>query len=245
MTINESIKLKLLLGSPFQIDNICSIKPLTLRQIVEIGHDKYNYYLSNLTAEVEDYNIPNIDSSQYTYWDVLVTNMIHGDISYYQMIIEAINLFVGDRVEFDRENGWFCTKEKNIRKEIKEINKEIFDEIRQVLRWQNCIEKKSQEKMANSKAEEIRQKILKGRQELNKKNKNEVTFDDLISVLAAHGNNLNILNIWDLTMYQFNNQFNRMQMIEDYDINIRYLLAGAKGDDIKLKHYIRPINANI
>ena len=42
-------------------------------------------------------------------------------------------------------------------------------------------------------------------------------------------------------MYQFNNQFNRMQMIEDYDINIRSLLAGADSKKIQLKHYIRPI----
>jgi hypothetical protein len=106
---------------------------------------------------------------------------------------------------------------------------------------QNCISKKDEIKTANAKAEEIKNKILKGQQLLNKKMGLDVSFGDLVSVLAANGNNLNIINIWDLTMYQFNNQFARMQMIEDYDLNIRSLLAGAKKEDIQLKHYIRKI----
>jgi hypothetical protein len=74
--------------------------------------------------------------------------------------------------------------------------------------------------------------------------KSKVTLYDLISIHASNSQNLNIKDIWNLTYFQFNNQFLVTQNIEDYHINIRALLAGAKSSDVNLKHYIRPVDFN-
>lgn len=238
--MDTSIKLKLLAGIPLNINDICVIKPLTLGQITNIGYKKYNIYLSNLVADITDFKIPDMDLSKYTYWDILMSNMYYGDDKYIDMILEAFSIFLDNKnIYYSKKESLFYINENKI------IDKNIFSQIQEILKWQNCIEKKDEPKLANSKAEEIRRKILKGKQDLLKKENMEITFEDLVSVLAANGNNLNILNIWDLNMYQFNNQFNRMKMIEDYDIGIRSLLAGATGEDVKPKYYIRPIDANI
>lgn len=238
--MDESVKLKLLAGLPFNIDNICILKPLTLLEIASVGYDKYNLYLSNLVADVSDFKIPNIDLTQYSYWDILISNMYHADEEYSNMILNAMKLFLKEDIFFARCTCLFYIRNN---KQYKIIDKNIFELIRNNLKIQNCVDKNDNEefKPANSKAEEIRQKILKGRQKIN--GSNNISFEDLVSTLAANGNGLNISNIWNLTIYQFNNQFARMQMIEDYDINIRQLLAGAKKEDVQLKHYIRPIES--
>lgn len=41
---------------------------------------------------------------------------------------------------------------------------------------------------------------------------------NIISALAAHHNSLNIINIWDLTVYQLNDQFKRQRYIDYYHI---------------------------
>ena len=64
---------------------------------------------------------------------------------------------------------------------------------------------------------------------------------DLISVLASKHNNLNIMNIWELNYFQFNDQFQRMQLIENYDMSVRQLLAGVDKKHVNLEHYIKKI----
>src|SRR5690606_21994752 len=68
-----------------------------------------------------------------------------------------------------------------------------------------------------------------------------IEFADLVSVLAAKHPNLNIVNVWELTYFQFNNQFQRMQLIESYDFGVRQILAGFDKDKVKLQHYIKKI----
>lgn len=229
--MNESVKLKLLAGVPLIVEDIV-IKPLTLYEIAEIGYENYNSYLMNLVADVSDFKIPNVDLTNYDYYDILVNNMLYGDENYRSFIYEALRIFLKEDYLFNCETLVFESK-------LHIIDRNKFNNIKNVLMSQNCVEKKEKLKMANSHAEQILQKMLKGRQQIG--GNNTINFDDLVSTLAANQTGLNIKTIWELTMFQFNNQFSRMQMIEDYDINIRQLLAGAKKEDIQLRHYINPI----
>lgn len=251
--MNESTKIKLLAGLPLEFDNIY-VPPLKLIQIADCkikhqnkedqkfdGYELYNYYLMNLTADSSDFNFnDDVDISKIGIGDIILSGMYNADDKYRVFIIDALEFFLQDEVRFIPKQGCFCIgKDEN----ISILFKDNFEKFKEILIQQNCVNKNQDDgmKMANSKAEEIRQKILKGKSKLKNK-KNEVTFNDLISVLASNGENgLNILNIWNLTIYQFQDQFARMQMIEDFDMNFRQLLAGAKKEDVDLKHYIRPI----
>jgi hypothetical protein len=54
--MHDDINLKLLAGLPLEIDNICSVYPLKLKDISSIGYSKYNLYLMNLIAEPKDFD---------------------------------------------------------------------------------------------------------------------------------------------------------------------------------------------
>jgi hypothetical protein len=241
--LSDDVKLKLLAGLGFDVDGIGMIEPLKLIDIVKIGYSKYEMMLGNLIFDVEDLKNEDLDINNLDTFTIIASNILYGKSDEYtKMILDAFKFFLKREVSIfnDGVNFGFMIGQDSF------IDKYAFEDIKKILKWQNCVKKESDEfaNCINSKAEEIKQKILKGRKSLVS-DKEQIHFSDLVSAVAAHGNNnLNIINIWDITMYQFNNQFARMQMIEDYDINIRSLLAGAKSEDIKLTYYIRKINAN-
>ena len=91
------------------------------------------------------------------------------------------------------------------------------------------------------------EKRRKARERLNKAKNNDsdgerLTLDDLVSIVCANGNGINIFNVWDLSFYAFNDQFNRMKMFDDYQISVQSLLAGADPNEIELKHWMSKIS---
>ena len=70
-----------------------------------------------------------------------------------------------------------------------------------------------------------------------------LSFLDLVASLAAKGNGLNALNVWNLTYYAFNDQFKRMQAIEEYEQAMGAIQAGADPKKIKVEHWIKNIQS--
>jgi hypothetical protein len=66
---------------------------------------------------------------------------------------------------------------------------------------------------------------------------------DLISIYAE-AEHVNLEDIFQYDLYQFNNQFNRMKIFKDYEVNIQALLAGAKSDEIEFQHWLSKIKLN-
>ena len=54
MILTDTEILKFLRGSPVFIDDICAIFPATLGEIVDIGYDNFQRYLSIITATKPD-----------------------------------------------------------------------------------------------------------------------------------------------------------------------------------------------
>jgi len=78
--------------------------------------------------------------------------------------------------------------------------------------------------------------------EVLNKDTEQPNFEDLISSVANFdGNGLNIINIWDLNVYQFYEQLQRGQMKEQYRWNLQQLLVGVNPDNIKLESYLKNI----
>ena len=98
----------------------------------------------------------------------------------------------------------------------------------------------------------LKEKMLKGRrdrEEAKKKAKRqsgekELELSDLIASLAIGSNTYNMSNVWDLTYYAFQDQLKRMSWREEFDINTRASLAGAKLDKNKLSHWIKSMTFN-
>jgi hypothetical protein len=91
--------------------------------------------------------------------------------------------------------------------------------------------------MLQQKMQSNRQKIRRLKNE-QLENQDAPTFYDLVSSLCSHANGIHIFNVFDLNIFQFNDQFYRMKLVSDYELNIQALLHGADSKHIKLKHWI-------
>ena len=97
----------------------------------------------------------------------------------------------------------------------------------------------------------LKEKMLEGRKkrrEAKKKKKSgeggELEFSDLVASLTIGSNSYNMSNIWELSYYAFQDQLKRMSWHEEFDINTRASLAGAKLDKNKLSHWIKTMSFN-
>lgn len=245
----ENLNLKFLANEPIEIINIGKVYPLTLREIARIGENKYYQYLNILGIDPEQYLKETKEQDEIlknlSSFDILMMYCLYNDsltLDIKNMILEAIRLFFKEEVSFTlmETNPLFYFGEIQ---DGRFITRENYENIKDIILKQNCYKKKKEEefKPANEAATKLVEKIKAMR---NKRPETNLTLFDLISVLAANSNNLNILTVWELSMFQFNDQFNRMQMIEDFEININSLLHGADSKKINLKHYIRKIDTN-
>lgn len=231
-------ELRMQKGIPIETSFGLKIAPITIGQIVLIGYDYYRECLSILCAKKSDYeNLdPNCDLSEL---DILKHNLIYSTEDIFSnKVYKAISTLLQSDIFLSENFDLYLEQDEKMFL----INNSEFAEIKAILMDQNALNSSEDDsgiegEMANSKADEIRKKILKGRAQLSK-NKDEVLFSDLVDVLCAKGNGITPFNVWDLSYYMFNLQFRRMQMIEDFDLNIRYLIAGADSDKVKLRYYV-------
>ncbi len=85
--------------------------------------------------------------------------------------------------------------------------------------------------------------VARRRDELKKKqhqdsdgdDEKDIDFYDILSAISSKSYGINELNVPDLTVYQVYRKFKRMEIIDQYDISIKSILAGAK--DVKLTHW--------
>ena len=235
----DNFKLTLFAKLPIYLDGIPIYSP-TIKEIAEVTEDCYSMFISISTITRDRLKIKN----ELSNYDVL-KDWLLADKNNLFLFMDA--LFFWTKIQFNvnvRENNelyFYYEKIINEQRVRYELNSSNYDQFVEIIKFANCI--KNEETKPKGKAVlEIEEKIRiakeKINQKLNKKDK-ELNIYDLTSVLAANGNGLNALNVVDLNIFMFQDQFQRMQIIEDYDIQIRSLLAGAEIKDIK--HYTRKL----
>lgn len=231
------LNLNLLSGDPIPIEDVCSIYPLTLRQIKNLSTTIYNKYLGVTCIDVND-----IQKALNTAEDIDVFETIYfsckGNDEYKDIIFKAFKCFL-------REEIGLCDYGFHLGNENKIIHKGNYSDIIKIIKLQNClVEKKEVEKYkpANERARKMLEQMKKNEEELNKvKSKDSLTLHDLISIFAAYSENINILNVWDMTFYQFNDQFNRLKIMKEYDCNLQILMhCDTSKNKIDLKHWLSP-----
>lgn len=239
--INKGYISKLLANLPFNIDGI-NIRAKTLREIfsLEDAEDTHYRYLNILILDPKN-AYENFDD-KFTTYDLLKAFMINSTESEKEFIMESLKYFIDEEIKFayipEKDVAIFYLRDKL-------ITSEMYEKIKEVLMYQNCIEVKKIEPKKESKESEkvrkLKEKIegLKSKVKEIKKNKDsDLTINDYISSFVSYSKNYNMLNVWDLTLYQFYDQLKRLQLVSEYDINMQALLHGASSKDIKIKHFI-------
>lgn len=232
------IKGKLLAGLPILVDKTL-IYPLTLKEIFGYGYMNYQKNLWVFTEKIDDIfkDIPEEYKALNTF-DIFLN--FEGDN---ENFISSLKLFF-------KENTIIINKQIQI---IALPNKQIIDrnnwiKFCEVINLQNNINKRDEKEQYNPKsarAKEIAEKLKKAKEKINKvkaKNNEDLDLLDLISAFASYNKNINILDVWNMTIYQFNDQFQRMQLWNDYDISIQSLLHGADSNKVDIKHFVCKLN---
>lgn len=233
-------------GVPIEIPDTCFVYSPTLRQIAEIGAKNFYSCLNLLTLDKEDVDeffkeqgMENVDITPFRF---TLLNA-HQDSEFLNNLKDAFKLFL-----HEEEIYVLMENEAIILGDLKEnriINSEKFDTICSIIRRANSVDKASSEERmdnpSNSKAAEIIRKIKEGKKVREKNKSSDLSFLDLVASLAAKGNGLNALNVWDLTYYAFNDQFKRMQAIEDYEQSLHALQSGADPKKVKLEYWVKNI----
>ena len=86
-----------------------------------------------------------------------------------------------------------------------------------------------------------RERVRKAKAAKAAQEKTDMKMSDLIGSMALNDCGLNIANIWDITYYAFHDQLKRMGWRDQFNINQKAALAGAKINKSQLKHWMRSI----
>lgn len=264
------LEMKLLNGSILFCGNI-PIHRLTLEQMTEFGYFKSQRLLNLLTLK-DDYTKKcfekDVENSTYNliYYTMLdeIYKIKNNELDF-QNIEDVDNLLClslpsflmlifQSEVTFDVNDGFVIENKNSVNVEDKYfyLNESNFNNFRDLLRYRNCLSDIDEEidgenpsnemaKMLLEKRRKLRQKLKKSKQNSND-DESALSIADLISIFAE-SRKLPLQDVYkNYDIYQFNNQFNRLKIMEDYQVNIQILLAGAKSEDVKLQHWLTKIN---
>lgn len=228
-------KLRLMANLPIYVDGIPIYSP-TLLEIADKGQQQYILNMNYCTVSKEQIEVK-LDKEIEDY-DVLLS-MIYNHGEFLNYFLEA--LFYFTKMDFavassivDRDIVFVNIKGDAI------LHRNNYHTFMKIIKYVNCIDEPDMEELDefDRLLLEREKKVL----EAQNKNVERPNFEDLISAVAnMDGNGLNIINIWQLNIYQFYEQLKRGQMKEGYRLAIKQLLAGAKSEDVEVKSYLSNI----
>lgn len=231
----------LLSPEPIKLPNIGGIMSPTLRNISSIGgYDTYQYYLSillldlktylNMIGKPEQYNLMSEqDKLSFSIFDLLILNEQFG-----LLLQDILNFFIKEDVIYSQKNKYYIVKDNE--QIVGMITKDNYSSICDLICQRNCIKPNQEEdlsKIKSKKALEILKKIKKGRAEKEKISKADKNMElgNIISAVANKSQSLNILNIWDLTIFQIWDCFARLNNNNMYDIQSMSVAAWGDKDN--------------
>lgn len=206
----------LLSPDPIYIQNVGGILSPTLRQISSIGIQMYRNYLSFLL----------MDSKLF---EMLISNE---DLA--GMLETVFNFFIKENVTYSPQSNCFLVSGDSTPTGF--ITKEIFPQICDLICQRNYIKSNRREDLSqikNKKALDIMKKLQKGRKSAAKQSKEDKNMElgNILSAVANKSQSLNILNIWDLTVFQVWDCFARLSSNSIYEIQSMSVAAWGNKDN--------------
>lgn len=224
----------LIAGVDIVCQDICTIRQPKLSNIKELGQlglVKYDDYLKTLTETkdglvetlklIKAENIEEIQSQEwFTPFNVLISS-----VATRQKLQDALSFFVKEPLVFDEEHLCFNVMDANdsVKAIIHNGNYEIVkDAILQI----SCIANPEPpvQKFRNERARKIYEKCMAGKKELEKakkksqKSNKNLVLENIVASVAANHPSYNLFNIWELTIYQLYDQFQRVDIGIQHDV---------------------------
>ena len=251
MSLTDTDVLKFQKGTPVFIDDICAVFSPKLGEIVDLGYDKFQQYLSILTLtkplDEKDKELQKLfeECSDYRYFLIMTQYDPHIN----SLAKEAFQFFTHQSATFILEEGIIVVgplDQKNY------LNETSFQKFQSVLKHMCFIDvdvddiiiyedDDPQTKRIKTQMKINREKVKRAKAAKAAREKSDMKLSDLIGSMAINDCGLNIINIWDITYYAFHDQLKRMGWRDQFNINQKAALAGAKINKSQLKHWMRSI----
>ena len=253
MNLTDSEVLKFQRGSPVFIEDICAVYPATLGQIVDLGYDKFQQYLSILIStkpvdqNTEDHELKELISQLTDFQFILFMASI--DMKMNTALKDGFRFFIHEEISLSLDPPMIFigpVEDKRI------LTEELFYDFQRILRRMYFVETESDEiiiypddlpatKRLKQKMRENREKVRRAKAKKAQQDGSDMKLSDLIGSMTINDCGLNIHNIWDITYYAFHDQLKRMGWRDQFNINQQAALAGAKINKSQLKHWMRSI----
>lgn len=252
MNLTDNETLKFLKGSPVFIEDICAVYPATLGEIIDIGYDNFQQYLGIITmtksldakgdSEFQQL-MEQITDFQYL---ILMSSM---DLNINTILKSALHFFTRSQITIsaDPPSIYFGpVEEQHILKD------QQFADLQRLIRRMYFIDQEGDEIIINEDDDPAtkrlkmqmranREKVRKAKAAKAAREKSDLKMSDLIGSMTINDCGLNMTNIWDITYYAFHDQLKRMGWRDQFNINQKAALAGAKINKSQLKHWMRSI----
>lgn len=214
--------------------SIGTIKKPTLKDISELSFDKFGYYEMFIRMTPEIYYTKMCGEKGVEYWESLsekkqdsldMFEIIKTEKALADAYVEVLNFFFVEQVIFDE--GYFIILKNDVEYSgalekdnvkcafLADTFKEILDILQQICGIAE--EKPEEQKFKNDLARKLFEKMLKGKKKEKKVDKNFM-LPNIISALCNRHPSINYTNVWDLTVFQLLDSFNRTQANLFYDI---------------------------
>ncbi len=232
-----NLEAKLLKGSLIELYGL-EIKPLTIGEIVDdIGYEKYIELLSLML--VNKNKILHMFDDKEAKMNVKNFDLFFLNDGLAEKLVEFFKFFLrNENVLLSK--GLFNIAVINGEDKIV-INRDNYDDFQGLFCKMYWVVGEDEPKYnpANAKASEFIKKLEEKKRKYAKTlQKYEKTLFDIISGVAWKSPNMNIFDIWDLTIYQLYDAYYRMEIIDEYDKVITGLYSGAIDQSkIEMKKY--------
>ena len=256
MNLTDDEILKFQKGTPILFEKICYIYPATIGEIVDEGYSNFEQYLNILITEkpseskdIDPELAKMLESLTDFQFLLLMTQM---DLYTQEILTKAFKFFTHEDVVFSFnpaqiilgsvEEGHLLTEDK-------------FYDFQRIIKKMYFLESEEEEiiiyKDDSPATKKIKMQMRKNREKVRRANSKKTTqersnlkFSDLIGSITINDCGLNMANIWNITYYAFHDQLKRMGWRDQFNINNRAALAGAKLKKSQLKHWIRSITSS-
>lgn len=222
---------------PLFIQRIGHIKSPTLREIwsPEITYPTYNMYINLLLIDLQ-YYCETVNPAQSEWFNSLsdqdkqnmnIFDIIVSDKNLCEQYRTMLDFFFVENVGWDDHDKVFYTftNKANDGKPIalgvigKDIWIDLCDIILQRCGVKSKNTKEEKPKFKNKIAEKIWLKTQEAKKKQKEKESKSMGLPNIISAVAAFSKTLNIINVWDMTVYQLYDQFKRIRNNVFFDIS--------------------------
>lgn len=225
--------------SPIKL-SIGTLRKPKLVDVSDLGFEKLSVFELFAKMTPETYFIKIKEDTGKAYWESLTDEqrdkmtmfyLIATDESLQELYTDMFNFFFVEPVVFQEgvfivfKNDTDFNSELSVNDIRGVIYEDTFSQVLTLIQQICCIYEEEQSidelKFKNKTARKLYEKMLKAQKQEKKKSDLNLTLPNIISAVSNSHPSVNPINIWDMTIYQLIDSFDRLQANKMYDIDQR------------------------